>query len=273
LLLALLSLLALAQPVQAELADVRWYDVEILLFAQTNQDYRNSETWPIDYTVPDVENARELLPLDKASRDPVHPSAFRLLDADELHLSADAERIDKAPDLQLLGHFGWRQPGMPQQSALAIRVDQALLDRANALMPAAAENDSTKDGMPAANKPLIEGTLRLILSRYLHIEADLLLKEPLDEEPMYNDAQQANVLLFNEPAGAPMSSGQGQEPDLFAMAEENAAQAPYRVYFMHQSRRMRSGELHYLDHPVFGMAIKVTPYQPPKVEQSAQAPQ
>jgi len=268
LLLTLLSLLALAQPAQAELADVRWYDVEILLFAQTNQDYRNSETWPIDYTAPDIENARELLPQDKASRDPAQPMPFRLLDADELRLNTDAERIDKAPDLQLLGHFGWRQPGMPQQSALAIRVDQALLDRVNALTAAA------EGGMAVTEKPKIEGTLRLILSRYLHIETDLLLKEPLDEAPMSNDAQQANVLLFSEPAaGASLTPGQGQEPDLFAMAEENAAQAPYRVYFMHQSRRMRSGELHYLDHPVFGMAIKVTPYQPPKVEQTALLPQ
>ncbi len=271
----LMLLAAGMQPALAEIAETRWYDVEVILFAQTNPSYRDSESWPIDYTPPDMENAKELLPQDKAKRDPARPTAFRLLDVDELKLDADVSRINKAEDLQLLSHFGWRQPGLPQQGALAIRLDQPLLDRIQAMNEAAA----LKEGQPVevdnsesvTEKPQIEGTLRLILSRYLHIETDLLLKEPLDGQPMYNDAQQANVVIFSEPAmpasGAP---GRAAQPDLFAMAQENAAQAPYRVYFMHQSRRMRSGELHYLDHPLFGMLIKVTPFQPQVAQAEAQ---
>ncbi len=265
------------QPALAEIADVRWYDVEVILFAQNNQEYRNSESWPIDYTPPDLENARELLPLEKEKRDPARPTAFRLLYPDELHLDADAKRINAAQDLQLLGHFGWRQPGLPQQGALAVRVDQPLFDRIQAMNDAARLESGTAEPVveeeTMTEKPKVDGTLRLILSRYLHIETDLLLKEPLDEQPMNNDAQQANVLLFSEPAvAAPDASGQTAQPDLFALAEENAAQAPYRVYFMHQSRRMRSSETHYLDHPVFGMVIRVVPFQP-QVEELPEAPQ
>lgn len=272
-----LILLAIGtQSALAEIAETRWYDVEVILFAQTNQNYRDSESWPIDYTPPDMVNAKELLPQDKAKRDPARPTAFRLLDVDELKLDADVARINKAEDLQLLTHFGWRQPGLPQQGALAIRLDKALLDRIQAMNEAAAldkkqpaELERT-DEITATEKPQLEGTLRLILSRYLHIETDLLLKEPLDEQPMYNDAQQANIVLFSEPAmPASAAPGQSAKPDLFAMAEENAAQAPYRVYFMHQSRRMRSNELHYLDHPLFGMLIKVTPFQPQVAENTA----
>lgn len=264
----LILLAAGVQPALAEIADVRWYDVEVILFAQSNQDYRNSETWPIDYTPPDMENARELLPQEKAQRDPARPTAFRLLDLDELKLDADAKRIDAAQDLQLMGHFGWRQPGLPQQGALAVRIDQALFERIKSMNMAAAEQAVEMEQGEMAMQPQIEGTLRLILSRYLHIETDLLFKEPLDEQPMNSDAQQANVLLFSEPA-TPTATGQNAQPDLFALAEENAAQAPYRVYFMHQSRRMRSSEMHYLDHPVFGMAIKVFPYQPPTIEDAS----
>ncbi len=269
LLLALVSQSALA-----EIADTRWYDVEVILFAQTNPDYRTSETWPIDYTPPDMENARELLPQDVAKRDPLRPTAFRLLDPKELNLDADARRIDEARDLQLLTHFGWRQPGLPQQAALAVRVDQPLFDRIQAMNEAAALSEGKpvevkSDGMEMVEKPQLEGTLRLILSRYLHIETDLLLKEPVEGQPLYSDAEQANVVLFSEPAMGPGTAAGQAQPDLFAMAAENAAQAPYRVYFMHQSRRMRSSEVHYLDHPVFGMVIKVVPYQPPETEQTS----
>jgi hypothetical protein len=272
----LILLVAGAQPALAEIADVRWYDVEVILFAQSNENYRDSENWPIDYTPPDMENARELLPQDKAKRDPIRPTAFRLLGPDELQLDADAKRIDKASDLQLLTHFGWRQPGLPRQGALAVRVDQPLFERISAMNEAAALKegkpvDLEADEQEMNEKPQLEGTLRLILSRYLHIETDLLLKEPLDEQPVYNDAQRENVLLFSEPAiPAAGASGQTTQPDLFAMAEENASQAPYRVYFMHQSRRMRSKETHYLDHPVFGMVIRVMPYQPQTAQAEAQ---
>ena len=36
---------------------------------------------------------------------------------------------------------------------------------------------------------------------------------------------------------------------------------PLLSYAFQQQRRMRSGELHYLDHPVIGLLVKVTPYE------------
>ena len=35
-------------------------------------------------------------------------------------------------------------------------------------------------------------------------------------------------------------------------------------YRMQARRRMRSGELHYIDHPLMGVLIKITPYELPK---------
>ncbi len=34
-------------------------------------------------------------------------------------------------------------------------------------------------------------------------------------------------------------------------------------FALRESRRMRSGELHYLDHPLFGILVRATPYQAP----------
>jgi hypothetical protein len=34
-------------------------------------------------------------------------------------------------------------------------------------------------------------------------------------------------------------------------------------FSLRESRRMRSGELHYLDHPLFGVLVRATPYQAP----------
>ena len=57
---------------------------------------------------------------------------------------------------------------------------------------------------------------------------------------------------------------------------ENPYAANQALFELRESRRMRSGELHYFDHPVFGALVRVTPYQPPGGEflqdQSAPAP-
>ncbi len=68
----------------------------------------------------------------------------------------------------------------------------------------------------------LEGTLRLYRGRYLHLQADLRYADPL------------------------LGPGEGFEP----------LRVPLR-----QSRRMRSGELHYLDHPRLGILVRVTPVE------------
>ena len=35
------------------------------------------------------------------------------------------------------------------------------------------------------------------------------------------------------------------------------------LFRLTQTRRMRSGELHYLDHPLFGLLVQVRPYELP----------
>lgn len=78
------------------------------------------------------------------------------------------------------------------------------------------------------NGSSVKGTIRLYRSRYLHLEANLTYSRP-------NATQTAGL---------------------------NGAGNPIR-FVLRESRRMRSGELHYLDHPLFGMLVRATPYQAP----------
>jgi len=39
-------------------------------------------------------------------------------------------------------------------------------------------------------------------------------------------------------------------------------------YPMQQLRVIRSGEIHYLDHPMFGMLIQIRKYEPPAPEKT-----
>jgi len=81
------------------------------------------------------------------------------------------------------------------------------------------------------NPPRLEGILKIGVKRYLHMEADLLLHLPAERDP--------NSFLMG-PA--------------------------YRTYRLHDRQRMRSGKLHYLDHPVLGVLVQAERYEPPKPE-------
>ena len=52
------------------------------------------------------------------------------------------------------------------------------------------------------------------------------------------------------------------EDALSDLAEPDLMTAPKTAYFeLNESRRMRSKELHYLDHPAMGIIVKITPVE------------
>lgn len=76
----------------------------------------------------------------------------------------------------------------------------------------------------------IEGTVRVAVERYLHLYLDLKLVDT-------TLAVQTEYLDFELPE-----------------------------FRMQQKRRMRSKELHYFDHPKFGVIALITPYTPPAAQ-------
>lgn len=72
----------------------------------------------------------------------------------------------------------------------------------------------------------VDGTITLIRERYLHLDLDLRL----------------------------MTSG-GDMPALYPNAPDSRP-----AYRLVESRRIRSSETHYFDHPRFGVIVRVTPY-------------
>lgn len=228
----LLSLLLCPPLLLAEEEGERWYEVEILLFTQNNSVYRDSEVWPLDYTLPSIAKSVELS-ASGSERGAARPTPFSRIPEGKLRLRQEAERFSRAKDVDLVLHLGWYQPGLPEEKAKAVHiVSDAMVTASNG----------------AGVQPKIEGTLRLILSRYLHLESDMVLREALPEK---------SLDLPDYRAGTPQSN----EDDTVATIPRSNSQS-YQVYHMEESRRMRSGEIHYLDHPLFGIVALVSPYEP-----------
>ena len=112
----------------------------------------------------------------------------------------------------------------------------------------------------AATGPVLNpfyGTLLLSVSRYLHLEANLNYRVPVVKEEMVpvnmEDAfvgtgVQQNVAFTEQGDAAEMKLQQRETLQNFNMFE---------------TRRMRSKEMHYFDHPLVGIIVRVIPYEIP----------
>ena len=147
----------------------------------------------------------------------------RPLRPEELELGSTYSRVKGISAYEALLHGGWIQPGLPDTEAQPF--DLALLGAMNP-----------------------RGTVRVHLSRFLHITLDLTLERP---GAASNASSQAAAL--------PLGDG----------LNELTLTPRYRLT---ATRSVRSGELHYFDHPAFGVLVRVTPLPTQDASQPGRRP-
>ncbi|MFU8817595.1 MAG: CsiV family protein [Pseudomonadales bacterium] len=156
--------------------------------------------------------------------------SYRWLDQSTATLTAEVNRLNRTPGYQVLLHGHWLQPVPERQSP------QPLLVQA---------------GPRYGGVYGLEGSFDVTVGRFLHFRADLFYREPLlGGAPIDRALPPQNGVSAIAPQPRP-------QPTLQDLSTEG---------FMHlqESRRMRSGELHYLDHPKFGVLVRIEPAPPPE---------
>ena len=194
-------------------------------------DDANCRPVPVPPPVIDPELAVDpLLPLTMKIRGlerTWHDRSFRWLDRNELSLRSQARRLERRPGIEVLFHGAWHQPVPKRDSPQPILFQELPLGDAGYR---------------------VEGTLGVTVGRYLHFHANLWLRAAtLGAEP---------VDLVFDPTRATS-----------ALADPGAIAATFnsrRYVEMDQSRRMRSGELNYLDHPNLGVLVKIDALEAPE---------
>lgn len=133
-------------PLTATRAASQDYDVEIVVYASLRAD-DGAEQWPTPKVFPATEQALNL-----------GEGGTRLLTGGALNLQAIADTLRRSSLYRPLLHWRWRQPGWERGQARAIHVQ----------LPAAG----------TSGQPLLDGTLTLTRSRYLHMAVDLIYIDP-----------------------------------------------------------------------------------------------
>lgn len=292
--LAALYVIAPGSPHAQDQEELTWYAVEMIFFERSSEIGRSAEFWPADPGLPDVAGAVELsveglapaAPAKESSASDVietppgtatamttqapGPRAFQLLAPDEYRLTDIWNRLNKSSAYRPLLHVAWIQPGYAPENARLVHVRNSN----GALGAVAALPGAQGAALPVVNEPgyaptlssrirvardrskaALDGTVRVHRARYLHVQADLLYYRPLDI-----DAPAAIATDENLNAASLQDS-----PDT-ALIEQLLAEdaAGPRLFRLTESRRMRSRELHYLDHPLFGVLVEAWPVELPE---------
>lgn len=195
--------------------------------------------------------ARQLPLIPAATEVPDHYLVLRpftLLDDSALELNS--RRLQRNQGRRILFHAGWYQPLRSREDTEPLLIE-----------------GSRRKG----DYPDLQGTIRLYVSRYLHLETDLWLNTPGDylpadwkmpnpplaPEALHTDQHFFRVQLPTDWHYRPFAGGYS-----YGVQQKPEPEYGWRhAVTLKQKRRMRSGELHYIDHPLLGLLIKVTPYE------------
>jgi hypothetical protein len=165
-------------------------------------------------------------------------SVFEALAADELTLDNLGKRINRSSNYKLLFHKAWRQHIPPMEKAL----------------PALLQGGNRYDGLYE-----LDGYITISRSRYLHIDTNLWYTHFVAR------GGQSSMIMPDNTQSYPLADRRllQKYPQVKRYESMRNNYLPAQTYSMIQSRKMRSSTLHYIDHPTFGMLIKIEEYQYP----------
>ncbi|WP_237056034.1 CsiV family protein [Microbulbifer sediminum] len=209
------------------------FEIEMIVFSRTAGMDGAREDWP---AAPRLSYPGRWIDFSSTGDD-----GAPLLDQVPTQLDNKAAALKRSSSYRVLFHKAWQQRLWQKRRAPSILVS---------------------GGETNGRHSELEGTIKVSVSRYLHLSTNLWMSE------FASPAMDGRGILLPTPSrqqdDEPLELSAGPAGTSGAMRLR--ADAP--VYAAHvaqlqQERRMRSGELHYLDHPLFGVLIQVRKVEKP----------
>jgi len=255
----------------SNIAQTQWYEVNLLIFKDQSERWEPYEHWHSRRTAlePDLVNA---LPFEAMALNEQQP--IDLLPEPTTALNEMINGIHRRKSFHILLAKSWRQPFNHPDQTTPYRIEV---------------------GEEVDGEHELSGTLTISVRRYLHFTADLRLKQFMAKERaielgLHTPLTESEAFLQDYFSNAEESSAEalpyqryGEPPTAHSVPSDPASvieseSTPYSTVVtaldpayvtvrnvpLKQSRRMRSGEMHYLDHPLMGILVNIekTDYQP-----------
>ena len=222
----------------------------------------------------DVESA-------EAEEPPPDPNALFRVEEMGPEMQDAWRRLRLSAGFRPLQYLSWEQGSQPPFPEIRVHgEDVAYVDDPYAELRAAAleaeleagseaEADTPEvvedsDGAPACEEPetdpfpdpavhfALDGAASLVRSRFLHLELDMQLREPVFEpDPLAGEAA----------TGRPAASPPATNPEGVEAGLQPPRPSGFEFHHLDQRRQVRSGRMEYFDSPVLGVLAWITPIE------------
>ncbi len=210
----------------------KWYQVEVLVFTQ-------SDSFGAETSLPEAKLKYPLNWVELAAAG--SNNKFTVVNKTGRRLNPDAYTLNSTGVYKVLYHQAWRQPGISPRNAPWLIVS---------------------GGKTLGDHRELEGSIRLHLSSYLHLETNLWLMSPVNNTSR-PDFRSKHLSTDRVPI-SPLRAKGGQSSGAFGGGSyglSGSTRGPAielsRIDTLRQSERLQLGKTHYIDHPKMGVLIKV----------------
>ena len=223
------------------------YAIEVIIFVNEDGVRQNSEQFDPEVILPVPSNGislfedqTEIVVTGNSENIEIEEinaeeQLWRLIPEEDYILYDQARKLRNSSQYRILKHFAWRQPVVDKQNAQPILIEAGF--NFSGLYPERTfqqvefsdtdvylEEEEENTGVWE-----LEGTINVVITRYLHFYSDLVYRQER-QNPLYiDDALQPEQVLVD--------------------------------YAVKSHRKMKSRELHYIDHPIVGILVEATPIE------------
>lgn len=252
------------------MAAARWYEVEVLVFAQMQPDF-STESWTRDVGFPNLQgallapslNARPAVLADPAFNQSVDAMAANdalrvaAVPAAPFRLTDVLRSLSRNKSYRPVLHTAWKQAVGTGKDSFKLRIAggkdfSAQFGQDGSLL--------LQGAAPALPYGLweIDGFIKLSAVRYLHAETDLIFRR------------------LNTETTTATNTGATPVPNLLTetpITTQSQSKAEHiQSYRSSQNRRVKANELTYFDHPAFGILLQLRALDADKVDASETPP-
>lgn len=219
----------------------RWFQFEVLLFRNLSGAAQQEESWltAIDlrmaqpsYRLPEIGEGSAALQIweppaplrgPRYKTPPASMLQYRGVGAQDLQMQALRNKLQSRGNYKVIDYRAWRQQLAGDGTPIYFHIEA---------------------GNTNGNFSEFEGYIGFYLKRYLHVDTEIWWGDFTGYAPVADAPEELTA--------APLARERADSYDYRAVA---------RAGHLQEQRRMRSNEVHYFDHPLFGMLVRISPWQ------------
>lgn len=229
--------------------DLVAYEMEVIIFKFNDSRSAGNEVWPDLVETESTDNSIELHNSTSYTQVPgldTKAYFYSKIPQENFRLITEAKKLVASKKFEILYHSAWIQPGLDKERAESIHIKTTEADLIapvlDTLTPSVINNSNDNyhtiinTENSSKDNTILEGSIKVELGRYLHINFDLKYKRDL--APTQGVINTSSLNSYKD----------------------------IKYYPVKMHRRMRSKEVHYIDHPLIGILVLATRFELPEDE-------